>query len=463
MNKINNEPSLKEEYHKVDTDLRLRHTKAGCVISYTCMPGGAALDYFVYNSYLIPFFKIRMLVSILAFVIFLLLYTSIGRRFVKSLGIYWVLMINLSFCLMIFLTEGASSPYYAGISLIILGVGVLLPWTFVETLFVCVASLGMYVSTCFFHFRYLSAPVSHDILFNNIFFLTLTSLICVTASYFYSHNRLQDFLLRHELDIRNKKLEDLDRLKSQFFANVSHELRTPLTLILSPIESLLRRGEHLPGNIHEAMLLAHKNALRLLKLINELLDVMRLEEKGFTLSKEKLNLAVFVSGIVDSVRHLGEVKNLRIVTEENEEAIIVDGDANRLEKVILNLMSNAIKFTPKGGKIIVRSQTSGSRAIVEVEDNGIGIGSEELPHIFDRFHQVDGSSTRNFQGVGIGLSLARELVEKHDGSLTATSILGEGTTFRFDLPLLETAEEIAVSQNGESISHSPTYFSPLTV
>ena len=244
-------------------------------------------------------------------------------------------------------------------------------------------------------------------------------------------------------------------MKSEFFANVSHELRTPLTLILSPIESLLRRGEQLPGKVHEAMLLAHKNALRLLKLINELLDVMRLEEKGFTLSKENMNLAVFVPGIVDSVRHLGEVKNLRIETEESEEAIIVAGDPNRLEKVILNLLSNAIKFTPKGGKIIVRSQTSGSRAIVEVEDNGIGIASEELPHIFDRFHQVDGSSTRNFQGVGIGLALALELVEKHEGKLTAKSELGKGTIFRFELPLLDTAEEIAVSQYDESFRDEP--------
>ena len=149
-----------------------------------------------------------------------------------------------------------------------------------------------------------------------------------------------------------------------------------------------------------------------------------------------MNLSVFVPGIVDSVRHLGEVKNLRIVAEKEKEAIIVDGDPNRMEKVLLNLLSNAIKFTPKGGKIIVRSRANGSRAIVEVEDNGIGIASEELPRIFDRFHQVDGSSTRNFQGVGIGLALARELVEKHEGRLTAKSEVGKGTTFTIELPLM---------------------------
>lgn len=455
MNKLISEPTLTEAYLKIDTNLRLRHTKVGCILTFFCMPGGSILDSLVYHSYLWPFFKIRLIVSVLVLGVFALLYTPYGSRYIKVLGILWILLLNLSFCWMIYLTEGSSSPYYAGISLIILGVSVLLPWTLGETLFVCIASLIMYLVVCIIHVDYTSSYFDYNILFNNLFFLVLTSLFCTTASHFNSNSRYQDFLLRYELDIRNQKLEELDRLKSEFFANVSHELRTPLTLILSPIENLLRRGEELPGKVHEAMLLAHKNALRLLKLINELLDVMRLEEKGFKLSKENLNLSVFVPGIVDSVRHLGEVKNLRIVTEESEEALIVAADPNRLEKVILNLLSNAIKFTPKGGKIIVRSQASNNRAIVEVVDNGIGIGSEELPHIFDRFHQVDGSSTRNFQGVGIGLALARELVEKHEGTLTAKSELGKGTTLTFNLPLLDTTEEIAVSKNGELPSEEP--------
>ncbi len=455
MKNIITDSFLHEAYQKTDTDLRLRHTKAGCVISYFCMPAGAALDYYVYNAFLWPFFKIRLLISFLAFIIFLLLYTSTGRNYIKVFGIIWVLMLNLSFCWMIYLTEGSVSPYYAGISLIILGVAVLLPWSVGETLLVCVVSIGMYLLTCLIHNYTVPGPFNYDILFNNVYFLILTSLICTTASHFYSNNRFQEFLLRHELDIRNKKLEELDQLKSQFFANVSHELRTPLTLILSPIEDLLRRSEKLPGKVHESLLVSHRNALRLLKLINELLDIMRLEEKGFTLSKESINLNVFIPGIVDSVRHLSEVKNLRLVSDVEEDSVLVEADPDRMEKVLLNLLSNAVKFTPSGGKIILRIRSKNERALIEVEDDGIGIADEDLPHIFKRFHQVDGATTRNFQGVGIGLALARDLVEKHEGSLTAKSEPGKGTTFTIDLPLIETAEEIEISKNSELPGDEP--------
>lgn len=455
MKNIITDSFLHEAYQETDTDLRLRHTKAGCVISYFCMPAGAALDYYVYNAFLWPFFKIRLLISFLAFIIFLLLYTSTGRNYIKVFGIIWVLMLNLSFCWMIYLTEGSVSPYYAGISLIILGVAVLLPWSVGETLLVCVVSIGMYLLTCLIHNYTVPGPFNYDILFNNVYFLILTSLICTTASHFYSNNRFQDFLLRHELDIRNKKLEELDQLKSQFFANVSHELRTPLTLILSPIEDLLRRSEKLPGKVHESLLVSHRNALRLIKLINELLDIMRLEEKGFTLSKESINLNVFIPGIVDSVRHLSEVKNLRLVSDVEEDSVLVEADPDRMEKVLLNLLSNAVKFTPSGGKIILRIRSKNERALIEVEDDGIGIADEDLPHIFKRFHQVDGATTRNFQGVGIGLALARDLVEKHEGSLTAKSEPGKGTTFTIDLPLIETAEEIEISKNSELPGDEP--------
>ena len=122
----------------------------------------------------------------------------------------------------------------------------------------------MYLGACLFHNYPVGMQDNLNILYNNVFFIILTGIISVTSSYLTSQARFQDFLLNHELDIRNQKLEELDRVKSDFFANVSHELRTPLTLILSPVENLLRRSEQLPGKVYEALLLAHKNALRLL-------------------------------------------------------------------------------------------------------------------------------------------------------------------------------------------------------
>lgn len=436
--------SLEEAYRNEDDLLSVRRLKIACVLALICMPAGSFLDLFVYRDFLWPFFQIRIFANILIGIVLLLAFTLSGRHWIRTLGVVWALLINASFCWMIFLTEGPSSPYYAGINLIILAAAVLLPLTSRETLLICIGSLGMYVLAALSNVSvsFPLVPAQASTFFNNTYFISITAVICVTTSHFTSKARYQDFLLRHELDVRNKKLEDLDRLKSQFFANINHELRTPLTLILSPLENILRKRDAVPGPIHDALLVAQKNALRLLKLINEILDVMRLEEDGFVLSREPVNLCGFTAGIVDSVRHLGVSKNLRIRTEECDEALVVDGDPNRLEKVLLNLLSNAIKFTPAGGAITVRLYRSENQAVIEVEDSGIGIAGEELTRIFDRFHQVDGSSTRKFQGVGLGLALARQLVEKHGGSLTARSEVGQGTTLTVALPLRgETSEE----------------------
>ena len=439
---------LADSYLEENSSIRIRHTKVGCILTLICMPGGAILDWFVYRELLWLFFELRILASLLVFGLFGLLYTPFGQHHIRPIGLIWILILNGSFCYMIYLTEGPNSPYYAGLSLIILGVAVLLPWTTFETFLVCAVSLGLYFLSCRLNLIGRADSIEIGTFFNNFYFLSLTSLICVVGSHFYSRARFRDFLLRHELDVRNRKLQELDRMKSEFFANVSHELRTPLTLILTPVEDLMRKAEELPSKVREALGLARQNALRLLKLINDLLDTIRLEEGGLSLTKETVNLSTYVPGIVDSVRHLGGVKDLRIETEGRDDPLLIGGDPNRLEKVFLNLLSNAIKFTPPGGVITTRWKGKNGMAVVEVEDTGIGVSREDLPRIFDRFHQADGSSTKKYQGVGIGLALVRELVDKHGGRLTAESEVGKGTLFRMEFPLLRESELDSVREAG---------------
>ena len=440
------DPSIKLAYQKANSKLRFRYSKIGCFLALFLIPTGSLLDHFVYQFFIDSFFKIRILAVISIACILLIHYTKPGKLYIRLLDISWMLVSTASTGIIIALSEGPNSPYYAGLNLVILAAAVLLPWTLKETLFLCVATLIIYLSACLFHTYRTGLLTNWNILFNNTYFILLTAIICCTSSYFVSRARFRDFVLRHELDIRNKKLEELDRLKSQFFANVSHELRTPLTLILSPIENLLHKERNLSGKIRKELLLAHKNTLRLLKLVNELLDTIQIDAGKLKLSKKPIDLAGFTSGIVESVRYLAKEKNLSLKTESPPEPLIVEGDPEHLEKVFLNLLSNAIKFTPSGGNITIRFERTEAKAIVEVEDTGEGIGPEELTHIFDRFYQVDGSSTRKLQGIGIGLALTRDLIEQHDGTVTARSELGHGTTFKVELPrFVSTKQEFVVS------------------
>lgn len=235
--------------------------------------------------------------------------------------------------------------------------------------------------------------------------------------------------VNRKLTEANANLKELDRLKSRFFANISHELRTPLTLILAPIESMLagevggydqERRQHLAG--------IKSSALSLLKLIDDLLDLSRLEESRLKLEIGDVDLHSLLSRLVDYARPLAERKEIG-VTLVSPGSIRVEADEDKLERVVVNLLTNAFKFTEPGGRVSVKLEDCGHRAFITVEDTGVGIPSGELERIFDRFHQVDSSITRKHVGAGIGLALVRELTELHNGSLAVTSKLGEGSAF----------------------------------
>ena len=443
-----------EAYREEDARVRLLYSKVACALIIVLVPAGSLLELFVYPQLFWHIFKIRWLCAALTACILGLHFTAFGRRHIRIVGMWSVLAVQLSINYMIYVSEGAVSPYYAGLNLIILGAAVLLPWTFWETLFVCGLTLAVYLAACLFHKATL---VNWGIFGNNLFFLNSTALICVTTSHFTARNRLNDFRLRYQLDIRNRelalsyeRLAELDRLKSEFFANVSHELRTPLTLILSPLDALLRQDESLPEEVLQSLQIVWRNSLRLLKLINDLLEIVRLEESGLEAKNELVDLRSFLPGIADSVRHLAEGKGLALNAEAQEEPLVVEADPWQLEKVLLNLLTNAVKFTPAGGAITARCWREGSSAILEVEDTGPGIAEEDIPFVFDRFRQLDGSSTRRYQGLGIGLALARDIVEKHRGSLTARSELGKGATFRVALPASDRPAQEVIAGRAEA-------------
>lgn len=233
-----------------------------------------------------------------------------------------------------------------------------------------------------------------------------------------------------ELRDANAKLEGLDHAKTAFFSNVSHEFRTPLTLILGPIEHAVSTGVALDGQELRAV---HRNAVRLLRLVNDLLDFSRIAAGGLQLSFAATDLGPFTAGLAGAFQSLLEDAGLtyHVDCPSLPEPIYID--RARWENVVLNLISNAFKFTLQGG-IRVALTWHGDHVELTVADTGAGIPEHELPRIFERFHRVEGASGRSIEGSGIGLALVRELVELHGGFVRVSSERGRGTTFVVSLP-----------------------------
>jgi PAS domain S-box-containing protein len=235
-----------------------------------------------------------------------------------------------------------------------------------------------------------------------------------------------------ELREANAKLGELDATKTAFFSNVSHEFRTPLTLILGPVEDALRKEPAILGG--ESLRAVHRNAIRLLRLVNSLLDFSRLEAGRVQARFEPTDLASLTAGLVSSFQSLIEPAGLSLVVDcppIERQAYV---DPAQWEKVVSNLVSNAFKFTLKG-EIAVRLREHDDRVELVVSDTGTGIPEHELLRVFERFHRVEGTRGRSFEGSGIGLALVQEIVKLHGGSVRVESVLGRGSTFIVSIPL----------------------------
>ena len=234
----------------------------------------------------------------------------------------------------------------------------------------------------------------------------------------------------------SENAEHANHLKDEFLATVSHELRTPLNAIMGWAR-MLGSKQLSPERSVQAIAIVERNALVLAHIIDDLLDVSRIVAGALSLVSEQADLALLTHAAVEAVRPMAAVKNvhLRFVPDLSDLSI-VRGDVERLQQVIWNLLANAIKFTPDGGTVDVFIEPAGDHVQVRVVDTGQGISQDFLPHVFERFRQADGSTTRRHSGLGLGLAIARQLVELHGGTLQADSPgQGRGATFTMRLPI----------------------------
>lgn len=271
--------------------------------------------------------------------------------------------------------------------------------------------------------------------------ITLYLLLFILLLYFIRRYEMKRIKMKNDLELEQKEyhtLKVLDQLKSRFFANISHEFRTPLTLISGYAENLM---ETLPTNyIKKQAEGIDQNAKTLLKLINELLDISKLEAGKMTLKFSQQNMVLFLKNLFFSVESFSEKRHISLNFVSDEADIQVVFDEEKMEKIIMNIVSNALKFTPENGEITLTVQRKNKEFLsICISDNGIGIEKDAISNIFDRFYQADNSDTRLYEGTGIGLALVKELVELHDGTVNVfrnEELTGQkGTTFSIEIPI----------------------------
>lgn len=416
-----------------------------------------AADVLLHREYLASLLPIRAVLELGLLVCFVMLKRRVALFTPNVLSALWVLIGNLCIAQMTVILGGFTAQYYNGLNLVFLAAAVIVPISWPTHLAAQLGTLLYYYGANFLHAQ---TPAGLDAAIENSFFLVWTCVAVLFSVNLYERLQRAEFQARlserrisRQLEASNRKLLELDRVKSEFFANISHELRSPLTLSLGAFKTLQQFS---PAAECEPVIQSGlRNTSRLLFLINELLDLAKFDSGRAELRKRCIDFATLVRGVAANFE---PSQKSRVHLEGVSEPVPAEVDPRQMKKVLYNLFSNAFKFNdPEKGRIWVRLDADADRVKLATEDNGIGIPRDQLERIFDRFTQVEASATRRYEGSGIGLALVKEIMTLHGGEISVESTLGRGSTFTITLPRGRTGPDDMVGLEDEEATVLPFF------
>lgn len=434
------------EFENVKTEINVERCKIGGKALLVLNLALLFVDIFIYrnminetNAYTYLFFShVIVFVLICLWFMFLKLYTRNNKIYKSKLLYYMFINIVIYWCVFMGLNSINISGGISAYIICILSFSISMYLTPVESFIIYFGSIIAFIIGLF-----LIVTDTH-ILYSHIINSIIVFICSNIASNLNHYSFIKEFnnkkvILKNkvELEISNLKLKEYEKLRTDFFSNISHELRTPINVIYSAeqiIDIKLNEQEPDVTNINKYLKMIKQNSFRLIRLINNLIDISKIDATIFEIKPINCDIVRIVEDITMSVVDYVENRDISLIFDTDIEEKVIACDPDKIERVILNLLSNAIKFTRKNGQIVVKIYIKDDNVCISVKDTGIGISQEMKVLIFERFIQVDKSISRNREGSGIGLSLVKSLVDLHNGSIVINSVVGQGSEFVVSLP-----------------------------
>lgn len=442
MDFFNNIKDFNEQYETERQSHRIKNSKVGCLLAIALVPFGITLDWNVYPNITILFLGLRLITAAIITAIYIAHFSPSLKKRSAILTLSWPIIIQIMICIMIFITDGATSTYYAGLNLVILAVGVLLPLSVYESIFLCLFSMILYILACISHPMGLS---DFPIFFNNFYFIFLTSIIAVISNYFANLWSQSQFNLRCEIEDKRNELQiaisDLKNTQAQLVhsekinglgqmsAGLLHEINNPLNFSFQGIQLLLE-----DKNIKDDRELKDiaTDVLSGLDRINTVISDLH----SFTHPSDSISRAeVVLNNVVDQALRFtaSRTKNIHI-DKQGEFDIIFMGSHSNIVQVIVNLISNAADALEEHSNplIVIKSEAANQKLLIEIKDNGPGVPDNNLANIFDPFF----TTKEVGKGTGLGLSICSTIIQNHGGQLSVRRD-DNWTVFFFNLLIVD--------------------------
>jgi len=443
-----NNPEIRQAFAEHDRQLTVNNFKVACAIGILLMPAGFILDRFVYPDKAVEFLKLRLLCSALIAVFLTTLLTPFGRRLYRFFGIT-LFMLPASFITwMIYATDGALSPYYAGLNLVLLVLAFVLHWTFWESLIAAVLIIVLYLAASFAHGSIPATVLGQFV--NNLYFLALTGIIVVTGSYFHSKSRFREFAFRYQLDKSREALEaSLQQLKEnemqlvqseklaslgRMSAGIIHEINNPLNFAITGLFTLRNKGQNLAPEQQEDYAEVLNDVEEGVKRVKTIVSDLQMFTHPETESRDQVAVAEVVASA------------LRFLSNEWKDKVQIDqqiaghqtiwANKNKLIHLVTNLLQNSIdalktkSFRDEKPTIRIEGRIENGSSILSVRDNGPGIAPADVDKIFDPFFTTKDVG----EGMGLGLSICHRIVKESGGRISVKTEPGKFCEFTLEFP-----------------------------